>query len=743
MRRPFIFPIRLPGKIALRISLLSWLVTLVALAIFAAAIIPQQKKDLLEALESKAQGISSSLQDVTAGAAVSEDYSSVVDQCIQVLAGDQAIDYLVVTRNDGVSVIVERGSWRTEKLGPFWRPSVRAIASGIQVVPVFGRRVFHFSRPFDYSAIHWGWIHVGLSLSSYDRNVTRVYLRTAFLTILCIVMSLVASVWYAQHLVKPILGLQSVVRQVTRGDLTARAIAQGQDEIGSLAGAFNAMADSILQRNRILESIRFAGQQFLTTADWRAALPETLSRLGTAIGASRGGVFENRTLPDGTGRTILYYSWDSPEIAEPTSADYLQRLRTEGLDLGALAEELRRGEIVHLDYQRRKTVDGVEVPGRPPVSILAPIQVGKEWFGFVGFDDCRKPREWSEAELDGLKTAAGMLGATITRQRAQQAVLEAKDLLEQRVLQRTRELQDQVDAKELARAQLAEAQQRLMELSRASGMAEVATGVLHNVGNVLNSVNVAADLAESRVRELRIPQLIGAVEMLTAHQSDLAGFLGTDPAGQRVLPYLEKLGRHFAEERSRVLQEVRLVRDRVDHIKQIVSTQQNYAKVCGLVEDISLPQLVEDSFRLAQAGFQRHKIRLEREYEELPPIAAEKHKILRILLNLLQNAKEAIKAADPPDRVVLIRIRRAGGARVRIEVVDSGVGLPRESLTRIFAHGFTTKRDGHGFGLHSGALAANQMGGALWAESDGPGHGSTFILELPLAPNKIRPKGVT
>lgn len=246
MRRPFIFPIRLPGKIALRISLLSWLVTLVALAIFAAAIIPQQKKDLLEALESKAQGISSSLQDVTAGAAVSEDYSSVVDQCIQVLAGDQAIDYLVVTKNDGVSVIVERGSWRTEKLGPFWRPSVRAIASGIQVVPVFGRRVFHFSRPFDYSAIHWGWIHVGLSLSSYDRNVTRVYLRTAFLTILCIVMSLVASVWYAQHLVKPILGLQSVVRQVTRGDLTARAIAQGQDEIGSLASAFNAMADSIL-----------------------------------------------------------------------------------------------------------------------------------------------------------------------------------------------------------------------------------------------------------------------------------------------------------------------------------------------------------------------------------------------------------------------------------------------------------------------------------------------------------------
>jgi signal transduction histidine kinase len=71
-------------------------------------------------------------------------------------------------------------------------------------------------------------------------------------------------------------------------------------------------------------------------------------------------------------------------------------------------------------------------------------------------------------------------------------------------------------------------------------------------------------------------------------------------------------------------------------------------------------------------------------------------------------------------------------------VKDSGIGLAPENLTRIFAHGFTTKRDGHGFGLHSGALDAKQMGGALWAESEGPGLGATFVLELPLLQSQER-----
>ena len=70
-----------------------------------------------------------------------------------------------------------------------------------------------------------------------------------------------------------------------------------------------------------------------------------------------------------------------------------------------------------------------------------------------------------------------------------------------------------------------------------------------------------------------------------------------------------------------------------------------------------------------------------------------------------------------------------------MEVTDNGEGIPKENLTRIFQHGFTTKKTGHGFGLHSGSNAAREMGGSLNVRSDGTGTGATFILELPLNKN--------
>ena len=149
------------------------------------------------------------------------------------------------------------------------------------------------------------------------------------------------------------------------------------------------------------------------------------------------------------------------------------------------------------------------------------------------------------------------------------------------------------------------------------------------------------------------------------------------------------------------------------------------------MSEVSLAELVADAFRIIESGFERHHIHVVKEFDDLPSINADKHKILQILLNLLRNAKQAIKDGDNPEREIRVRLRLHTPDRIRIEVEDTGVGLPRENLTRIFAHGFTTKRDGHGFGLHSGALAAREMGGSLWAESEGPGAGATFVLELP------------
>jgi signal transduction histidine kinase len=262
-------------------------------------------------------------------------------------------------------------------------------------------------------------------------------------------------------------------------------------------------------------------------------------------------------------------------------------------------------------------------------------------------------------------------------------------------------------------------------------MAEIATGVLHNVGNVLNSVNVSATVAAGRIGELRVDKLRAAVGLLDQHQDDLAGFLSRDPKGVRVISYLGKLGHQLEEDRQISLRELEQLCDHVGHIKQIVATQQSLAKVSGLIEKTSLAEVVEDAVRIVVPSFERHGIRLERKFEDLPDVPADKHQILQILLNLLRNAKEAIKESESRRKQIEVRLCRHGHDRIRIEVRDSGIGLDREHLTRIFAHGFTTKRNGHGFGLHSGALAAKQMGGSLWAESEGRGQGASFILELP------------
>jgi len=254
---------------------------------------------------------------------------------------------------------------------------------------------------------------------------------------------------------------------------------------------------------------------------------------------------------------------------------------------------------------------------------------------------------------------------------------------------------------------------------------------------------VSATIAANKARELSVENLVKLSRMLGDHAGELPEFLSRDARGQRVLPYLAKLGAHFQEERQTMLRELELLTEHVGHIKAIVATQQNYAKVSGLTEIVSLPELLEDAIRIVEPGFERHKIHLERDYEHVPPVALDKHTVLQIVLNLLRNAKQAIKIGDNPDRRVRVCLCRDGEDRIRISVEDTGVGLPPENLTKIFSHGFTTRRDGHGFGLHSGANAARLLSGALLAKSDGPGLGATFTLELPVSTReetkRIRP----
>ncbi len=261
--------------IKLRTALLSWLVTIVTLLIFVSVIIPEQKHTFLENLDSKAHGVAVALRDVAAGSVVNADFSTVVDHCMQILAGDTSIDYLVVTRNDGFSLLHDRSGWRQEeKLSPDWHPAQRSVKSGIDFISSFNRRVFNYSQPFDYSGIEWGWIHVGLTLDSYDRSVATVYWRTIMLAVICIVISFIASVVYAKRLVQPILVLRTVVQKIAGGDLSTRVNINSGDELGNLAGSVNTMTEALLKKDNILESVRFSAQQFLSTSNWKEIIAE-------------------------------------------------------------------------------------------------------------------------------------------------------------------------------------------------------------------------------------------------------------------------------------------------------------------------------------------------------------------------------------------------------------------------------------------------------------------------------------
>jgi two-component system, NtrC family, sensor kinase len=725
--------------IALRTTLLSWLVTSVTLLIFVTAIIPQQKRTFEENLRSKAHGVAVSLREVASSAALNDDYTSIVDHSNQILDGDRSIDYLVITKNDGNSQILQQQKprWRSDQLDAQWRPEKREEQSGIGIIPLFDRRVFHYSQPFDYSGIQWGWIHVGLSLSTYDQSVRAVYWRTSVLAVICVLFGLLASVLYAKHLVKPILALQSVVHRVARGDLTVLAKVDRRDELGNLAESVNLMTQALAHKDCILQSVRFAAQEFLTTSDWRNVITSIIAKIGQSAEVSRLRIFENSWTEDEGLLAHLRYEWTATGTPETGRIANSPGSTLRGASLETWVKLLEQKQMIaahmrELDDAQRQAIQPLEFKS----ILVTPIMVENAWWGFVTLADCQIERQWTDAEKDSLRAMADMLGAAIARQRAQDGLLEAKETLELRVQERTKELRAEVAAKDRAHAELAEAQQRLLVASREAGMAEVATGVLHNVGNVLNSINVSTTLLRENLSKSEVPSLTRLSDLLQQHRADLGDFLTSDPKGQRVLGFLARLSEHFHHQHGKLEQELEQLGKNVEHVKEIVAMQQSYARVSGVLEQVSIAEVVDDALQMNAAGLRRHGVQVVREYQEIPKATVDRHKVLQILVNLVHNAKYALDAVSRSDKLLSISIGMNGGGRVKVKVMDNGIGIKPENLTKIFSHGFTTRKSGHGFGLHSGANAAKEMGGVLKLHSEGEGMGVTATLELPLVIEK-------
>lgn len=281
--------------------------------------------------------------------------------------------------------------------------------------------------------------------------------------------------------------------------------------------------------------------------------------------------------------------------------------------------------------------------------------------------------------------------------------------------------------------ELEQTHKNLIDASRMAGMAEVATGVLHNVGNVLTSLNVSATIVVQGLQELKAESLAKLGTMLQQHANDLPNFMAHDPKGQRIPQFIASLGDHVSQQRDRLLAEMKSVVENVDHIKEIVTMQQAYATMIGVVESLQPSALFEDAIRMNAGALLRHEVTVERDFQPVPNVLGERGKILQILVNLIRNAKYACDEVQKAQKRIALRLRSTDPATVQLIVEDNGIGIPAENITRIFQHGFTTRTEGHGFGLHSSANAAKEMKGRLVGESDGVGRGARFILELPVA----------
>ncbi|MDZ7582125.1 MAG: ATP-binding protein [Deltaproteobacteria bacterium] len=683
---------------------LSWLITTATLLIFTLVIIPQQKATFLENLESKARGITASLQDVTAGAIVSEDYSSVVDHARNVLEGDPSIAFLVITKNDGFGLINEAGvapavtpgvkppapSWRMETLDASWAPAARTARGGIAVPSPLNRRVFHYSRPFDYSGIEWGWIHVGLALDSYNHSVHAVYVRTALLAGLCMLLGLVASVLYARRLTTPLLRLRETAQQVAAGSLGARAVVHSGDEVEALANTFNVMAQTIQDREQRMRDqqgelqLQTRLQEILMEiSSTYISLP--LDQLDQAIETSLGdlGRFVRAD------RAHLFAYEDDKQICRNTHEWCAEGIEPQIQSLQAVpiatisdwVDAHRRGQAIHIpDVFALPPEDGVRQVLEPQgvKSLLSvPMIDESHCLGFIGFDSVQQQHSYSAAEQRLLTVFAQMLVNIRQRIKTEHALMISRHAAEQ--ASRTK--------------------------------SEFLANMSHELRTPLNHIIGFTELV-----------LSSDFGKLSAEQEEfLKDVLGS--------------GHHLLS----------LINDVLDLAKV------EAGKMELEIAPVRIRELLENSLVMVKEKALKHQLQLKVDVHGLPEeVLVDERKLKQVIYNLLSNAvkftpqggqvrlEARIQAGSELDGCPVTVAGNGHGQWLSVWVADTGIGLAPEDLARVFSPfeqvegSASRKYQGTGLGLSLTRQMVALHGGAIWAESAGTGQGSTFRFAIPL-----------
>lgn len=289
-----------------------------------------------------------------------------------------------------------------------------------------------------------------------------------------------------------------------------------------------------------------------------------------------------------------------------------------------------------------------------------------------------------------------------------------------------------ITKRKIIEEQIHELNNKLVSTARLAGMSEVATSILHNVGNILNSVNVSAIILKKNISKIHYKKLSAIKTMFDENINRLSEYLLNDPKGKLILPYLDALSKSLQEEYEENMKEANTLENNINNIKEIISMQQSLSGISNLTEKISIPDLINNAVK--SVILEKHQIDVQIEIApEINDFVTDKSKLFQILTNLLTNAKDSVLLHEfNNSKEIAISVNRTNENHINIKVLDNGIGIQRNNLDRIFSFGFTTKKTGHGFGLHCSAIYARDLGGTLNAESNGAGKGAQFVLDLPI-----------
>ncbi len=312
------------------------------------------------------------------------------------------------------------------------------------------------------------------------------------------------------------------------------------------------------------------------------------------------------------------------------------------------------------------------------------------------------------------------------RKKAEQEIKELNKQLEKRVFDRTEKLKS--------------AQDEIVKKKYKSELADITTGTLHNVKNILNSVKISSEILYNICSEGAIQGLRKANNLLEENKDNMEEFILKDQKGKKLMQYYLKIGELFDREEAESLKHLKRLREKVNAIEHIVTAQQGYAGKSE-AEDVSLEDLIEDALVMQAGSFEAHDIKVIKEYSDTPHVMAIKTKLMHVFINLIKNAKEAMVETPHEQRKLWFKTGQTDDS-VFVQVKDTGCGIKEEDKKKMFQHGFTTKEKGHGFGLHSCFAYMKEMGGDMHVESQGQGKGATFILNFSAAhhPHQSLPK---